>query len=197
VGKFVREGRIIPAEAVRARADAREIVAHAEAEARSIVEAARVEGDRLREEARREGLDQGRAETAAVLVRARAERARMLAEVRRDIVGLALEVAHKVVGREVESSPDLVAELCERAVARAATARSIVLRVNPADLPTVRAHVDRIGSSLALGLALDVEADDEVSRGGCLVLSDVGRIDARLETQLEAIGRALLDVDDA
>jgi type III secretion protein L len=38
---------------------------------------------------------------------------------------------------------------------------------------------------------LRVAADPSVARGGCLVQSDVGALDARVETQLAAIERAL------
>jgi flagellar biosynthesis/type III secretory pathway protein FliH len=45
--------------------------------------------------------------------------------------------------------------------------------------------------SLGLHTLPRVEPAAELSRGGCIVISDVGVLDARVETQLDALARAL------
>jgi Flagellar biosynthesis/type III secretory pathway protein len=39
-----------------------------------------------------------------------------------------------------------------------------------------------------------IESDNKVERGGCIIESDLGNIDARLSTQFELIEEALLSI---
>jgi flagellar biosynthesis/type III secretory pathway protein FliH len=43
------------------------------------------------------------------------------------------------------------------------------------------------------GAALYFEADERVGRGGCVVETEAGRVDARLEVQLDVMRRALME----
>jgi flagellar biosynthesis/type III secretory pathway protein FliH len=67
----------------------------------------------------------------------------------------------------------------------------VVLRVHPADLAIV--EQTRPDWSLRIAAAADVRvvADERVGRHGCVVETPVGRLDARLQTQLDALDRAL------
>jgi flagellar biosynthesis/type III secretory pathway protein FliH len=70
---------------------------------------------------------------------------------------------------------------------------SLSLRVHPDDLAALAAA--RPAWLAELGVQADVAlvADPAVGRGGCIVETPAGRIDARLETQLDALERALRD----
>jgi flagellar assembly protein FliH len=71
---------------------------------------------------------------------------------------------------------------------------SVVLRVHPEDLAllegTRQAWLAEVGTKADVKLV----ADSTVGRYGCVVETPVGRIDARLETQLDALERALRGV---
>jgi type III secretion protein L len=56
----------------------------------------------------------------------------------------------------------------------------------------VAARRDALAARVPGGAALDVVADETVGRHGCIIETAVGRVDARLETQLAALERALL-----
>ena len=119
----------------------------------------------------------------------------MLKGVQADVVVLAMEVARKVIRRELDLDPDTVVELCAGALRQVVLAHSITLRVNPDDLAAVDARRQTLAAALESCASLQIVADRAVDRGGCVVESDMGRIDARLETQLAAIERALMADD--
>jgi type III secretion protein L len=137
----------------------------------------------LREEAYAEGLargrEEGRAEAAALLARAQAERAREREGSSTAAVALAVELAARIVG-EAARDPAVAARVAEEARRAAGGARP-TLRVNPEDLPAVEASL--VGCAFI--------ADPAISRGGCVVETEWGRLDARLETQLERLAAAL------
>jgi len=163
--------RVIPAQVVDARTRAADIVAGAEATLAA---------------ARREGFEAGRQEGLAtvteLLVRARAQAWQRAASADAELRQLAVRIAEKILGRELAQSPEAVVDVVRTALAAAATRKHIVVRVHPDDVAAVR----------AARAELTVHADPGVARGGCLVDTEVGTIDARLDVQLAAIERALV-----
>ena len=170
---------------------ARAIVAEAEARARELLEAAQAERERIRADAAEQGRAEGLARAGATLVAAAAARDRRLAGAEREVVALALDVARKVLGRELAQDRSAVADLAAQALAVARDRREVTLRVNPEDADAIRAAAGRLGALLARAPGLDVREDPTVERGGAVVETEAGRVDARVEAQLAALARAI------
>jgi type III secretion protein L len=182
--------RLLPAAVHDAHRRGRELVEAAEAEAsRIIAEAESVRG-RLRADAEEEGHRIGAARAAALLALAAAERDRMLASAERELVSLAIAIARKVLGDELAARPGAVVDLAARALHEARERREVTLRVHPADAPAVRNGGDALGAILRRA-PLCVREDPGVAAGSVLVETEAGRVDARIETQLAHLARAL------
>jgi flagellar biosynthesis/type III secretory pathway protein FliH len=70
--------------------------------------------------------------------------------------------------------------------------KALRARLNPDDLRTIESSRDqlrKIGEPLPEELVLC--ADPGIARGGCVLESAAGQVDARMETQLELIEQAL------
>jgi len=177
MGRLVRgQGHVVASAVLDAHAQAREIL----------------------KTARREGLETGRqealAEATALLVAARADADKLRKGGRATALRLAVRIAEKIVGRAVELEPRLLADLADQALAAShARAGAIRLRVHPDDLAIVTRERPRLVRRLAEGAELRIEADASVGRAGCVVETPIGRLDARLETQLAAIEHALAE----
>ena len=103
-------------------------------------------------------------------------------------------MAEQIVGRAVTLAPDLMTEIVGAALDACRPRGDWVrVRVHPDDAPAVTAHRDRIAGRAPAGAALEIVADDAVGRHGCIIETAVGRVDARLETQLAALERALTE----
>jgi flagellar biosynthesis/type III secretory pathway protein FliH len=157
---------------------------------------ARGEAAALREAARREGYAAGRAEAAAemaaVLLRARAEASRLIVGARPAALAIAGKMAERIVGRAVVLDPGVMADIAAEALAACHTPSGAVrVRVHPADLAAVEARRARLAGGLPEGAALELAADEAVQRYGCVVETPVGRVDARLDTQIAALERVL------
>jgi flagellar biosynthesis/type III secretory pathway protein FliH len=68
---------------------------------------------------------------------------------------------------------------------------SVRLRVHPDDAPALADRVQALAERLPAPGALALVTDESVGRYGCVVETALGRVDARLETQLAALERAL------
>lgn len=183
--------RLVPREALGALERARAVRAEAEAEAERIVAEARAAAEAMRRDAVAEGLAQGRAEASAWVVAAQARWHASLTTQQPAVAALACEVAAAVLGRESALGTDVLRDVTTQTLARVRNARRVVLRVHPSE--AARAKAECVGW-LPAGMVpavLDVEADAAVGVGGVVVETELGRLDARLETQLAAIARAL------
>ena len=67
------------------------------------------------------------------------------------------------------------------------------VRVHPDDTAAVIARRDTLAGRAPPAAAIEIIADESVGRHGCVVETAVGRVDARLATQLDALERALTE----
>jgi flagellar biosynthesis/type III secretory pathway protein FliH len=157
---------------------------------------AQAEADALREAARAEGFAAGRAEAVAALEPAltaladathevRAQQAAAAEALERRAVDLGLALAAKVVAGTLAVEPERVADAVQGALRGIVERERITVLVNPDDMEIVSEAMERIRASLGGIEHCVVEAERRVARGGCIVRTPVGDVDARIETKLE------------
>ena len=117
-----------------------------------------------------------------------------LKSVEKEMVGLSLEIASKVIQQKIEQDEKVISKNLKHALKHLLDKGRIIIKLNPADLEIVSKHSKEIKSAEGLK-ELILEEDSEVTRGGCLIHSELGHIDAQIETQLEMIGKALLEIN--
>ena len=118
---------------------------------------------------------------------------RLSAEAQEACVDIAIEINRRFVHTIAENSSDLIKETIKSAVRMATEKEKVVIRVNPADLDEVREHQDDIifiGDGIS---RLEIRPDKLVDRGGCIVETEAGNIDARLETRFAELEKSLKD----
>lgn len=182
---------IVPGAVFEARAEAARIVASARTDAEAIVASARSAAEGAARDAADAGRIAGRAEAAAALAEALAIRDRALADAEREVARVALAAAERLVGEALALAPERIASIVGDELARARRAREVTVRVHPDDAPHVESLRALITARAGRPGTFSVRADPAVTRGGCLVETDLGTIDARLETKIEALARAL------
>jgi flagellar biosynthesis/type III secretory pathway protein FliH len=193
MGRLVKgTGHVVPAAVLSAEAEAAQVRARAEEDAaalRAEAQAARVEAERAGFEA---GKQEGMAQVSALLLAARAQAERDLASAKDAAIVLARRMAERIVGRAVELSPELMGEIVAEALAASRARKStVVLKAHPDDLAAIESERPRWLARVVAGVDVRVVADPAVGRHGCVVETAVGRLDARLATQLDALERAL------
>jgi type III secretion protein L len=139
------------------------------------------------------GLAAGReaalAELTALVASARADAEEARVQARDAAVVLARRMASKIVGHAVDVAPEVMGDIAAQALAASrAKAGAVVLRVHPEDLDAVEQARGRWGGG---SVVVRLVPDPAVGRHGCVVETPSGRVDARLESQLAALERAL------
>lgn len=116
---------------------------------------------------------------------------KIYAQAEKDIVDLALAVSKKILGQEVTNNPDAVLAVVKTALQRVTDHTRITIRLNPSDLETVKKAEPRLSAYFENSSAVDYEADECIAQGGCLIETNFGDIDARLDHQFQAIAEVL------
>ena len=137
-------------------------------------------------------VDREAAEVTEFLVAARLVADRERAAAKDAALVLARKMAEKIVGRAVDLDPAVMADIASEAVqASRGRGSTVVLRVHPDDLTAVAKRKPRwlVGDDAPAEVRM--VADASVGRYGCVVETPIGRLDARLQTQLDVLERVL------
>ena len=180
------------AETAAARlADAR--LAEAEKEIEAARAAVEAEGRRVGEEAVRAELTTHLDTAFQVAEAAQTERQQILVEAEPAIVRLAVDIARRVIAREVTLHSEVLGALAERALQRAAGPSPVRLRMHPEDIELLGPYIEDLERRYA-HRNIEIAFDVQVGRGGCVVDTRSGSVDASLDMQITNIEEALLDV---
>jgi flagellar assembly protein FliH len=170
--------------------------ANATAAAADVLTSAHAEADAIRALAHAEGLAAGREAALAELIPAASaleEGARLLSEAslamadRLEIqaVDLAMALAGKIVAAAVAADPELVVEAVRGALRGLVDRERVTVLVHPDDLELVRGAMGGLVATLGGIEHAEVQAERRVGRGGAVVRTPDGDVDARVETKLE------------
>jgi flagellar assembly protein FliH len=106
------------------------------------------------------------------------------AEVEQQLTLLALTVGKQMVRRELRTDPAQVIGVIRESVGRLpAAARDVRVHLHPEDAKVVRELLATPGTDRAWSIV----EDPALSRGGCIVRTDISQIDARLDSRLNAV----------
>ena len=112
----------------------------------------------------------------------------MVRQTERELVQLSVAIARRILQREVSVDPELTAALAHIALERLGGNGPATVRLHPDDHAVVNAgQVTPLGSR-----QVEIRADPTVARGGCLVESEFGFINASVDAQVDEIARAVL-----
>jgi flagellar assembly protein FliH len=163
----------------------------------AITEAARAEGhDAGFQAGMLQAQEQMAAGIAALQAAAQAvadERERVASAVEASAVELALRIAEQAIGASVAVRPDAVVDVVRGALRRLVERDRVTVLVNPEDLDLVRAASEQLMGELGGIEHCDVQAERRVGRGGAVVRTQEGEVDATLATKLARAREALED----
>lgn len=160
-------------------------------EIRAAFERGRIEGER----ALGEQLLQQRNEVRQIFEGVIASLQKSVQQVTHDseqhLVTLALEIARKLVG-DLPVSTEMVETAVREAIAQVEEATELHVRLHPADLEMLQRADSNLLRTPADGTTVRFHSSTDVTRGGCLVQTRFGVLDARRETRFELLRNSVL-----
>ena len=120
-------------------------------------------------------------------------REQIIHESEKQMVELILIIARKIIKDEIVERKEVVINNIREAMSRIKERDRIDIRVNFADLELTTSHKDEIIKMMESLKKVNIYEDTRVDRGGVIIETDVGTIDARISSQMTELEKAVRD----
>lgn len=200
------QAQVIKADAEK---EAQDIVNKAQAEAQEIIAKAHSEENEIRDSAYRKGYDEGQksgyndgqSELNRLIERVHKivesvmnRREEILRDTEQQIVDLVILMTRKIVKIISENQKGVVLSNVLSALKKVKTRCSVIIRVNIEDLKLTSEHTGEFIKRVEAVQGITVIEDSSVDKGGCVVETDFGAIDARIASQLGELENKILEI---
>lgn len=192
-----------------AQSQADEIIANAKSEAEKIIQDARLEEQKIKDDAKQDGFKQGHddgysageSEIERLVERLRKmvealmlRREEILKETEQQIVELVILMTRKVVKIISETQKTAIMSNVLAALKKVKSRGNVILHVNLEDLKLASANADEFIKRVENIQGITVVEDSTVEKGGCVVETDFGAIDARISSQLSELEEKIMEI---
>ncbi|MCG8569418.1 MAG: flagellar assembly protein FliH [Spirochaetes bacterium] len=192
-----------------AEAEAQEIIQQAKTEAQGIEREVQEKESRILNEARKRGYEEGWDEgygkgseevkrlverIQIILDAAIKKRNDIFIETEHQIIGLVLLIAKKVIKVISENQKNVVINNVVQALRKLKSRGEVAIRVNLADLELTTQHKRDFVEMIEGVKSIKILEDSTVDRGGCIIETDFGALDARISSQLQEIEERILEL---
>jgi len=127
--------------------------------------------------AKEDGIKQGRDEAAAKFEN-------LIVSSEAQLPTTAIEIAKEVVKKEISlNSANIAAAICKELFSEIKDAKEVQVKVNPKDYEFIKENFS--------GQNVKISADEAISAGGAIVLSDAGNLEGTIEARLEKIKKII------
>lgn len=183
MGRVIRAQRsgpsVVPGELFSAQSEAARVRARAQRDAEAV-----------RSQAYAEGYAAGRAEAAKQLFDLQRVQAELAQRTEQTALRAVLLVAAELLGTTLDAEPAKILGVLGPHLARMQRAQQLLLRVHPDDARWLEANQAAL-RQLCGDSQLELRSDPTLTRGGCMIESNLGDLDARVETRLTLLAAAL------
>lgn len=192
-----------------AQSQADEIIANAKSEAEKIIQDAHLEEQKIKDDAKQDGFKQGHddgysageSEIERLVERLRKmvealmlRREEILKETEQQIVELVILMTRKVVKIISETQKTAIMSNILAALKKVKSRGNVILHVNLEDLKLASANADEFIKRVENIQGITVVEDSTVEKGGCVVETDFGAIDARISSQLSELEEKIMEI---
>lgn len=118
-------------------------------------------------------------------------REKILRESEDELVKLIMLVSRKVILREISQDRTILSNVVQAAISAVSERDEITIRLNPDDYVLVTTGQGEVLRKELITDRMQLKSDPTVMQGFCMVDSELGTIDAGIDSQLEEIFRSL------
>lgn len=120
-------------------------------------------------------------------------REKLLKRCEGEVTELVLAIARKVIQRELELKEETVIDTVRAALAAVVASGRVVVKVNSKDMEVLSGHREELVRYSDGVKEMVLESDDTVSRGGCVIETNYGEVDATIDGIYSEIEERLRD----
>jgi len=111
----------------------------------------------------------------------------------KEILDLIFEISKKIINFKIENDPDSINYTILKTIKYCTDEYKIKIKINPEDYEIIKKFNINYITDKQDNRKIELIADEDVDRGGCIISTSSGDLDARIKSQLDQIHRALVD----
>jgi flagellar assembly protein FliH len=192
-----------------AQQKAQEIIKNAQEQAQQLIQDAKVQQQKIESEAHTKGYEEGHAEgyrdgegevsrlierMHTMLDAVMQRREEILRDTETQIVELVILMTRKVVKIISENQKSVIMSNVLAALKKVKGRGEVTVRVNLEDVKLTTEHIDDFIKRVENIKGMTVVEDSSVEKGGCIVETDFGAIDARISSQLTELENKVMEI---
>jgi flagellar assembly protein FliH len=181
-----------------AKEQANMIIQDAKSQAAEVMESARSKGE---EDGWEEGFSRGEEEVNRLITRLNRilsstiqKRNEVLEEAESQIVDIIVAIARKVVKTITETHKNIIIEQVKDSIQKLKGRAEITIRINVEDLMMTTKHKKDFIQMVEGIENVKILEDNSVDKGGCIITTDFGSIDARISSQLSELEQKIKEI---
>ncbi len=195
----------IDEQAQRTMAKALKRAKEIESEAQAVLAQARKRAEEIESKAYDEGFAQGRLDgeelgkkqfeamarrLEKLIEKIGLEGNRILPKYEAQMVELSLAMARHIIGEEVKTGPEAVLSCIRSAMEKVIEGSRVHIHLNPDDMQLIEGKIEK-HIRPAGGHQVDMVSDASIDKGGCLIETEFGLVDATMDSRWRAIEKEM------
>ena len=122
---------------------------------------------------------------------------KLLQDSEKNILELSVKIAEKIVQKEIKSQKKALVAIIKEAMHKITDKDKVIIKTSPEELQIAQNQFSTIQNLIPDIKVLEIEEDDRIQPGGCIIETKLGFVDSSISTKLDTIKKALLDAYDA
>lgn len=185
---------IIPADTISELLDIQQLQVKVKEDAEKYKETVSLESEKLKTAAQQAGFNEGYQQWADHIAKLEEEIIKVREEMEKIVISVALKAAKKIVGKEMELNDDTIVDIVSTILKTVSQHKKIAIYVNKKDLEPMEKGRPRLREVFENLEALSIRERPDVARGGCIIETEGGIINAQLENQWNALEKAFTNL---
>lgn len=201
----------------KAQQEAQQLLHQAQLQAQQITQQAMAQAAEAAEAARQEALQQGyqeglQAGQQAGLEHSAAEaqnrldllktefvqlvkaRRKVLAEMEPELIRLSIGIAERILAQELTMNKEAVVAIVREGIATLKEREEITVRVHPSEVELLTPYQTELEAMVEGLKRFFIQGDGSIEPGSCAIETNLGNVDARMSTRLEAVRMGLEEI---
>lgn len=184
------EKKLIPAEDFSKLVEAHEIVEMAQKDAERLAKESKEKCKTLEAKAKEKGRQEGLESFNEMIFSIDEQLKAMRHSLQQMVLPIALKAAKRIVGKQLEIFPETIVDIVMQAIKPISESHQVTIYVNKEDKEYLDAEKPKLKEILQQAEVLTIQERGDVEKGGCIIKTESGMLNATIENQWRALERA-------
>ncbi|MGA1875797.1 MAG: FliH/SctL family protein, partial [bacterium] len=118
-------------------------------------------------------------------------RSAILKEQEREVLHLCIQMAQKIIHTEIQQNQQVILANLREGLKSVGQHKIVAIKLNQADLELIHSMEEEMSPSILNLKGITLESDPSLGRGGCLIQTDLGYVDASIDDQFQEMKKNL------